>query len=180
MLEEEVRNFLKEIHDNNPYYKLGYALRNLIQHDTLPIQTYSIDTRQSLSAEDSVIHSKFHLPLSKQNLLSCGIKKAVLKSFDESIDLHEVMDGFIYSLSQIHMKNRKLTYAAISDAQRAFLLKSKYIEEQYIDSQIEIVLYENEKKLFYLDLEWFQVFDYLLQKNSVAINYQKIEHTTYS
>lgn len=179
-LELEVNNFREEIFLKSPGYSLGCALRNLTQHETLPIQTYSVGINHNRNEDNRSILAKFHLPLSKENLLNSGIKQKVLSSFSEIIDLHEVMDEYIYSLSQIHIKNRDLTKSSIENAQNEFLLKSKEIKKQHDDNPIIISVYENEVHLFYLDLGWFNVVNYLQEKHAIEVNYRKIEHSTYT
>lgn len=78
------------------------------------------------------------------------------------------------------MKNRELTKSSVESAQKFFLVKAKEIEEQHDDIQITISVYESEVRIFYLDLDWFKVFDYLHEKNAVKVNYRKIEHSTYT
>ena len=67
-LEREVNNFREEIYLKSPEYSLGCALRNLTQHDTLPIQTYSVDINHDINEDNRTILAKFQLPLSKNNL----------------------------------------------------------------------------------------------------------------
>lgn len=179
-LEFAIKTLRKEINLKSPEYNLGCALRNLTQHDTLPIQTYSVGINHDESEDNREIRAKFHLPLSKENLLSSGIKRKVLEPFSEVIDLHEVMDEYIHSLSQMHIKNRELTKSSVEIAQKIFLLKAKEIEEQHNDSQITISVYENEVRLFHLDLDWFEVVSYLQEKHAIKVNYRKIHHSTYT
>jgi hypothetical protein len=179
-LELMIGTFRTEIYSKSPEYNLGCALRNLTQHDTLPIQTYSVGINHDESEDNTAMRAKFHLPLSKENLLGSGIKRKLLEPFSEVIDLHEVMDEYIYSLSQMHMKNRELTKSSVEIAQKVFLLKAREIEEQHNDSQITISVYENEVRLFYLDLDWFEVVSYLQEKHAVEVNYRKTQHSTYT
>lgn len=178
-LELEVKNFREEIYLNNPEYSLGCALRNLTQHDILPIQTYSIGINHNEKEDNRRILATFQLPLSKSNLLSCGIKPKVLKLFSETIDLHKVMDEYIYSLSQMHIKNRQLTESSVENSQEIFLSKTKEIEAIYGKSNFGIDVYKNNERIFDLELEWYEVVNYLQQKHAVAIDYRNIEHTTY-
>lgn len=123
--------------------------------------------------------AKFQLPLSKSNLLNCDIKPKVLSLFNETIDLHKVMDEYIYSISQMHIKNRQLTEPTVENAQGLFLSKTKEIETIYGKNNYGIGVFENNQKIFYLELEWYEVVNYLQQKHAVAIDYRNIEHSTY-
>ncbi len=178
-LELVVNKFREEIYLKSPGYGLGCALRNLTQHDTLPVQTYSVGINHDGSEDNRKMLAKFQLPLSKSNLLNCDIKPKVLSLFNETIDLHKVMDEYIYSISQMHIKNRQLTEPTVENAQGLFLSKTKEIETIYGKNNYGIGVFENNQKIFYLELEWYEVVNYLQQKHAVAIDYRNIEHSTY-
>jgi hypothetical protein len=172
----ELRN---KIYDENPSYRLGCGLRNLAQHSTLPIRTYTVGTEHIQDENNKSIQAKFHLPLAKENLINSGVKKNIVTSFGEVIDLHEVMDGYIFAISQMHMQVRKVTEPTITGAVNIISSKTKETEAIYGKSNYGIAVFENNQRIFYLELEWYEVVNYLQQKHAVAIDYRNIEHTTY-
>lgn len=179
-LHKEVTTLREKLFVENSSYRLGCGLRNLTQHSTLPIQTYTVGTEHIQDSKDKSLQARFHLPLAKENLLKRGIKKSVLKPFSKIIDLHKVMDGYIYALSQMHIQNRKLTEPTITNAEKTFISQAKEIEKLYGKNDYGVGVFENDERLFYLELEWYKVVNYLQQKHAVAINYGDIKHTTYS
>jgi hypothetical protein len=178
-LHEECIVLRNKIYDENSNYRLGCGLRNLAQHSTLPIHTYSVGTEHLQEDKNKSIRAQFHLPLAKENLIKSGIKKNILTSFGEIVDLHEVMDGYIYAISQMHMQNRKLTESTITGAVNTFLSKTKEIETVYGKDNFGIGVFDNDERLFHLELEWYEVVKYLKHKHAVAVNYGNVEHTTY-
>lgn len=168
-----------KIYDENSSYRLGCGLRNLAQHSTLPIHTYTVGTEHLQDEKNKSIQAKFHLPLAKENLIKSGIKRNILTSFGEVVDLHEVMDGYIYAISQMHMQNRKLTEPTITGAVNTFLSKTEETEAIYGKSNYGIGVLDNDEIIFHLELEWYEVVKYLQHKHAVAINYGNVEHTTY-
>lgn len=180
ILESEMCEFRRDLSKNTPGYVLGCALRNVTQHNTLPIETFTIGIKDHKNETNKTILAKFHLPLSKESLSNLGIRNKILVSFDEIIDLHEIMDEFVDSVSKIHMKNRELTKSAASAAQAKFLVNLEKAKVQYGENDILIEVWENDKFSFYLDLSWYEVVNYLQSKHAVSTNYQKIIHSTYA
>lgn len=178
-LHEEHIVLRNKIYSENSSYRLGCELRNLAQHSTLPIHTYTVGTEHLQNEKNKSIKAKFHLPLAKQSLIKCGIKKNILTSFGEIVDLHEVIDGYIYAISQMHMQNRKLTEPTITGAVNTFLSKTKEIETIYGKNNYGIGVFDNDERIFHLELEWYEVVKYLQHKHAVAVNYGNVEHTTY-
>jgi len=177
-LHNEVREQRTKIYNENSDYRLGYKLRNLTQHSALLIQTYTVGKGCFHNSKSKSIQARFHLPLAKENLIESGINKNLLTYFGDNVDLHEVMDGYIYAISQMHMKNRKLTKPTIDSAENIFLSKVRKIKR--LDGENEIEVIENNEIIFYLDLEWYQVVHYLQQKHDGEINYGHIKHNTYA
>lgn len=179
-LHQEIVSLRKDIYDTNLNYRLGCELRNLTQHSSLPIRTYTVGTQRLPNTKENTIKGRFHLPIAKENLLKSGVKKSVLASFDDVIDLHSVMDGYIYAISQMHFKNRELTSKTINESKHKLSSKIKKIEELHCSENFGIEVYQDNKRLFYLEFDWFEVVEYLQRKHAIAINYNNTEHTTYS
>ncbi len=173
-----VRSMRDKLHKENPEYVLGCVLRNLTQHSTLPIDTLSISYERD-KASNRLIGARFYLTIKKEFLITKGVNKNKLKLFDSDIDIHEVLDGYIFALSQIHMSNRKLTKNAIESARQDFSSKQEYIHESYGKPIGKTEVYDNDTKLFNLEITWFELVEYLQTKHIVETNYYEIEHGSY-
>lgn len=176
---EKIEKHRSDLYGKNPDYVLGCELRNFVQHSSLPVKTFTSGVRYS-PTEDQAF-AIFHIPLDKQMLLDGGVKKTCLSEYDEKIDLHNVMDGYIQAISEMHLKSRELVEECVSQCELLIDQKRREIEAEYKNCEygIDVVDLDKEKRLFSLNLEWFSVAKYLKEKNSHTLNYGRYLHKPY-
>ncbi len=167
----------KGIQNSSNGYNLGCALRNYVQHSTLPVTNFVT----GVSFRDNP-EATFHIPLKKASLKNGGISSKVLASYDENIDLHSVMDEYIHAISTMHIKSRELTSSYIKQAYQLLEAKRKGIHSDYgkVEYGIEVVDFQKGIRLFTLHLDWFEVHDHLIGKNGMAVNFSKFTYKVHS
>ena len=178
-VENEIKINRESIYKNSDGYRLGCELRRIAQHSTLPVKNMNSGFTNNTQDKRPEINSHFNLPIQKQQLLDCGANISLLKKFNESIDLHEVMDEYIFRISEMHELNRKLTKETVEDAKSVFNKLYKDTELKYGKVEFGIDVYHNEERLFSLELDWFNVADYLQGKHAYPINHRITHHNTY-
>jgi len=176
---EKVMKLRERIDSENFAYKLCCKLRNYVQHNMLPINMIEKGFNRLEGTNSRTILAHFVLPLKKDEIKSKDIRSNLLDHFEEKIDLHLVMDEYIYAISQIHIQAREFINPTMNNALSTFKKRKTSIEAQYGKSLTDINLYESNIRLLSLDVEWFNVVPYIQEKYSVALNYRNIEHSTY-
>lgn len=176
---EEVASHRQKISLENSDYVLGCELRNYVQHASLPVKSFTSGFRSK--PENNQSFAVFHIPLDKKALISGGVKKRKLSKYGDKIDLHEIMDGYIQAISEMHLKGRELTRDHVEESVEIIKKKIRQIELESPDPHfgIEVVDTEKGEVLFSLDLDWFEVFEYLQKKNSRRLNFKRFKHDPY-
>ena len=178
-VQNEIKHHRETIYKSSDNYRLGCELRRIAQHSTLPVKSMSSGFTNSNKNKRTEINSHFNLPIQKQELLDCGANKTLLSNYSENIDLHEVIDEYIFKISQMHEMNRKLTKSVIEYSKKIFNDLYKDTELNYGKSKFGIEVHNNDEKLFNLELDWYEVVDYLQSKHAFPINHRIIHHNTY-
>ncbi|ELB2814548.1 hypothetical protein QNE27_001372 [Vibrio alginolyticus] len=167
----------KEIQDTSSGYNLGCSLRNYVQHSALPVTNFVTGVSWRDTPE-----ATFHIPLSKEMLKQGRVSSKDLASYGDSIDLHSVMDEYIYAISNMHMKSRELTSAHIEEAYKLLEDRRKGVHKEYgkVEYGINVIDLKSEKPLFSLHLDWFKVHDHLREKNSAPVNFSRYTYRVHS
>ncbi|MFH0267192.1 hypothetical protein [Vibrio rumoiensis] len=160
-------------------YELGCQLRNYVQHDSLPVDSYTTGVRHDLESE--VSFSVFHIPLNMKKLRkSSTIKNRLLGEFSESIDFHEVMDGYILALSKMHYYNRELLNETEKKAIQIINQNlSAFNEKLGVGSGHQIIDKKTREIEFSIGIEWFDVVNHLKSKNRRPIDFKRFTHSPY-
>lgn len=178
---EEIKAHRDKMFNENSAYVVGCQLRNYVQHASLPVKTFTSGFRNR--AEDNQALAMFHIPLDKQALISGGVKKSKLSNYGDKIDLHEIMDGYIYAISEMHLKSRSLVKNRMDESIDVINAKRRQVELEYdcLLDDIDIVdtAVEKGSRLFSLHLEWFSVVKHLQSKNSHLLNFKRFTHLPY-
>ncbi|WP_154181076.1 hypothetical protein [Vibrio furnissii] len=179
-LHEAVRQHRQSIWNDNPSYVLGCCLRNYVQHSSLPVKAMTTGFRAKEQA--SKASAVFHIHLNRQALIDSDISPSKLSTFGDKIDLHEVMDGYVLAISEMHMKSRQLTKDSVEKSIGVLTTKLQQIELEYRDRGLQfginVVDTANEER-FPLNLDWFDIVKHLQDKNSRAVNFQRYTHAPY-
>lgn len=178
-LHSEVVVHRQAIYDANPDYRLGCALRNYVQHNTLPVETYTAGFKRH--PDNQLQSSVFHIPLDKEKLAK-RINKTLLSEYGKTIDLHSVVDGYVKAISEMHMLNRKLTEAASFESKCVIDGKVKEIIDEYAASVLGIEVIRkigNSQSGFDLTTSWFDVVEHLQQKNRKTLDFRRFSHHPY-
>lgn len=176
---EEIKSHRDKIYHENSEYVVGCELRNYVQHASLPVRTFTSGFRTR--PEDNQNFAVFHVPLDKQALIDGGVKKNKLSNYGDKIDLHEIMDGYIYAISEMHLKSRSLVKNKMDESIEVINAKRRQVELEYdcLLNDIDVVDTEKEERLFSLNLEWFSVVKHLQSKNSHLLNFKRFTHRPY-
>ncbi|EGR4442457.1 TPA: hypothetical protein PX743_002032 [Vibrio cholerae] len=176
---DEIKCHRQRIANENTDYVLGCELRNYIQHASLPIKSITHGFRTSNS--NNKTFAVFHIPLDRNILIEGGIKKKYLSKYSDKIDLHEIMDNYIYAISEMHLKSRELTSDYAKNSMDIITKKRQEIESKYncVQYGIKVVDIDIEETLFYLHLEWFDLVKYLQEENSYLLNFKLFSHSPY-
>lgn len=171
-LHQKVSDLRAKIYEESSNYKLGCELRNFVQHSTIPVGTFSY----SINSKNTPPKIGFHLPLVKMELKERGASNKLLNLIEENDDIHKIMDGYINAISLMHMQNRELTSQKIELSLKIFQQQVEKTEQEFGKNHQGISVVKNDKSLFTLDLEWFELVPYLQQKHACTINYRKFEY----
>ncbi|EHH0804945.1 hypothetical protein J7I06_004405 [Vibrio vulnificus] len=161
----------KEIYESNLAYVVGCKLRSHNQHSALPVRSFTKGIRYDSETSTRTVH--FSIFYDYGDLIEMGVPKAKL-NIDTKLDLTEIVDGYVYAISQKHMLNRTLTDSLINEYKEKFLgmWQQKIKQSGYERYWCELALCNGSH--IQLSLEWFQVYDYLKKKHRNAINYSQL------
>lgn len=168
---QQVIDHRSEIYDTNLNYVVGCKLRGQSQHSALPVRTFTTGVRYDHDTSNRTAH--FNIYYYYEDLAKAGVPKEML-SKDIKLDLTDIIDGFVYAISQKHMLNRRLTEVVVGKARASLksMWKNYAIEAGFENYRCEVHTQKN--KRVGSSLEWFDVFDYLKEKHRNSINYSNI------
>ncbi|WP_045592997.1 hypothetical protein [Vibrio vulnificus] len=179
----EVLDLYLSTYENNKEYALGCGLRNVAQHQSLPIDTFNVGL--SASSNNALAISRFTVPLKKEMLTaSACISKKLLSKFEHDPDLHVVLDRYIYAIGTFHCKNRELAKNSISDSYKLIEKNAQATNDLFglNNNLVELVdgsSPSEEETVFTLDLRWYEVVNYLIKKNNISIDCTQFQFDGY-
>ncbi|MDP2573241.1 hypothetical protein Q8W40_13700 [Vibrio penaeicida] len=176
--DESMHKAVLELRDafyyEDKYYRFGCDLRNHSQHKALPINNLSL----RLSNSDTPT-AAFNITLPRDSLKKLKFCKENLNRFEDKIDLHKVLDGYISAISQMHFKSRALCSDTIREAEQTINNQLLYLKEKYNEQSLHSDLFCNDQLKQTLALDWFVVHEELCQKNSSPLGSGKVQHIPY-
>ena len=93
------------------------TLRNYSQHNGLPVQLVTINSKNTNDKQINLLEYSIDISSIKQKLLTDGkIKKSVIKEFEEKIDLKTAIRNYIQCLSQVHCEIRELISRSVDES----------------------------------------------------------------
>lgn len=161
----------EKIYESNIEYAVCCELRNKAQHKILPVNTFTKEIRNDMSEKRRWV--TFKIIYSYKELLNLGISQKLL-SHDMQLDLTQIMNGYIYAISEMHFKNRELTEESVCNARKKIknLIEAKANSTGYEKHISEFELDNGD--ILYAGLEWFEVVEHLKTKHPFPIDYSRI------
>ncbi|WP_299128893.1 hypothetical protein [uncultured Vibrio sp.] len=161
----------QDIYDSNIHYVVGCDLRGHSQHSALPVRTFTTGVRYDHETSSRTAH--FSIFYDYDDLVKAGVPKKKL-SHDIKLELSEIIDGFVYAISQKHMLNRELSDSIVRDGRERYLTKWQSLvnDTNFERYRCELHLESGEKHV--LSLEWFEVYGHLQLKHRRSIDYSAI------
>ncbi|ALQ55597.1 hypothetical protein PI2015_2320 [Pseudoalteromonas issachenkonii] len=169
-IKQQVLEHRSEIYNANLNYVVGCKLRGHSQHSSLPVRCFTTSVRYAPDTLNQTAH--FGIFYNYKDLEEAGVPEKMLHK-DIKLDLTDIIDGFVYAISKMHMLNRKLTKIAVSEAQTSLRTMCKnYATKAGFKNYICKV--EHQHKSIDLSLNWFEVYEHLKEKHRDSINYSDI------
>lgn len=170
-VKDKVISQREDIFDTNLNYVIACNLRGHSQHSTLPVKSFTSGIRYDQKTSNRIAH--FNIYYCYDDLLTIGAPAKRL-STDMRVDLTDIIDGFMYAISQKHMLNREVTSQVVSESRNIFMNMWKgYIDKAgFKNYSCDVIV--NDSDRVWLSLDWFGVYDYLNQKHGSAIDYSQI------
>lgn len=103
---EKVRNKRENIYRENLRYVVGCKLRNRTQHGHLPVSQFSSGFK--LRKADSQEFIVFNITYNYQELKRLDVPESRIQP-EIKLDLTEILDGYVHSVSEMQIHNRTLT-----------------------------------------------------------------------
>ncbi len=172
---KKVREQRESIFDNNNLYRIACKLRGYSQHSALPINKFRTNNINNTAG----FFICFEIFYEYDELIKIGVPKEILNEF-KTIDLKEIIDGYVYAIGQKHTLNREL----ISDAVELAKNNINELTNNYFNSSgfnkcygriITMGLVKHN-----VNTEWFDVVNYLQNKNCFNINHSSVSFDSFS
>jgi len=170
-VEQAIISQRNDIFDSNLKYVIGCNLRGYSQHSTLPVRSFTKGVSYDHETSNSTAH--FRIFYDYEELVKIGVSKKRM-STDTKLDLSDIIDGYVYAISQKHMLNRELTESTVSQCRTNYIGMWQELIEQTSFKKHICQLRSSTEARMNLSLEWFEVYDYLKKKHSRSIDYSGI------
>ncbi|MGF1713346.1 hypothetical protein L4D08_00355 [Photobacterium chitinilyticum] len=170
-VEQAIISQRREIFDSNLNYAVGCNLRSHSQHSALPVRTFTTGVRYDHETYNRTAH--FSIFYGYEELANMGVPKKRI-SKDIQLDLTDIIDGYVYAISQKHMLNRELTDLTVSQSRTAYVGMWQELIDQTGFKTFSSELHTNTEGPIGFSLEWFEVYDYLKSKHRSSIDYSGI------
>lgn len=170
-VKQEIISQRNHIYESNLNYVIGCHLRGHSQHSTLPVRTFTTDITYNQGTQNRT--ANFSIFYGYEELCKIGISKDKI-SKNIKLDLTDIIDGYVYAVSQKHMLNRKLTESIVKEDRLKYLGMWQSLIDQVDYSNFLCELHTSDKGLINISLAWFDVYDYLKSKHRFPINYSAI------
>jgi len=160
----------QKIYNDNIRYLIGCKLRNRSQHGQLPISQFSSGFKVRKSDNKEFI--TFSVKLNSIELNKLGVPKTRIDD-GAQFELTEILDGYVYAVSEMHFHNRSLIESTITSARNELQeLINKAIaatnsEDCIIDFQFAELAPE------YIGLSRYDLSNHLRKKHPYAIDYSR-------
>ena len=167
---EQVNEHRKKIYDENIRYVIGCKLRNKSQHGELPVSNFSsgFKTRKT----DEKIFITFKMTLGYDDLMKLNVPKNRIDT-NSKFDLTDVLDGYIYAVSTMHICNRSLTDEVVTQSKETL---KEFIDRAAQNNELQSCIIDlNCPNLppEYIGLDRFDIACHLRDKHPREIDYSR-------
>lgn len=165
---QKIKEQRDDIFRSDYFYRIGYKLRNWVQHNSLPVSNFTAGIKNDPASKKRLID--FKINYSVKDMLDMGVSKEIIGT-NELFDLTEIINGYVFSISKMHFLNRDLIEESVSKAKQSIIdfTSSKASTTGY---EIYVCEFEPESEdTIYAGLEWFDVVHHLRRKHSHLVNY---------
>lgn len=168
-------SWLKQAYDSAFEYRFMEALRNHVQHNGVPLHSWSVGTEK---VDEGLIESSVSLFAEKKYLAEDKkFKPTVLAECDEKVDLLIAARVYMQSLSEVHSKARDaisksvaVARQAIHEEQARYQSSSSNPEDSLIALEAQAIENERIIERIPLLLHWDDVRKKLQMRNSLLRN----------
>ncbi len=169
-IEQSIIDKREELYNNNLGYVIACKIRNNSQHRNLPISTFT--TSISNNQQDNKTLVGFNIFINYEELIKFKVPKEKLSN-GMKFEFTEAIEGFAHAISEMHMQNRTLVESSVKFAKSEIekFISSKASETNFEHYMTELELISGQK--VGVDLEWFEVAEYLKRKHPFAIDYSR-------
>ena len=136
----------------------------------MPVNTISYDTRYDPKSKATSVGLGIYY--SRQELLEKGVPLEKVEGIDE-IDLTDILDGYVFALSKMQKLNRNLTKDLIDETREKLITEYEEIKQK-VDDGYECHIRFSEHECLPVNLDWFEVHDYLIQKHNIPVKHSRI------
>lgn len=173
---ESVKAFRSAEYESLREYRFVEALRNSVQHHSLPVHGMSFGSKWDGEKTENQYSSAYYankVELAK----NAGFKRSVLNETPERVDLLSEVRVYIAALSHVHIQVRGLIDHAVSNARQ--LIETHIKQYEGFDSGgslgLVAVSYENDEKYEAVPilLDWDDVRLSLVSKNRALTNLER-------
>jgi hypothetical protein len=159
-----------DIYKENLRYFVGCKLRNKAQHGHLPVSQFSSGFK--LRKADGQKFIVFNITFNYQELKELGVSESRLLP-EIKLDLTEILDGYVYAVSEMHLHNRALTEGVRLQSYEHLkeTLSSALASEESDSCFVDLQPSESESE--YIGLDRFELAERLRKKHPYSIDYSK-------
>lgn len=167
---EKVKVKRESIHEQNLRYVVGCKLRNRAQHGHLPVSRFSSGFKSRKTDKQEFI--VFNITFNYQELKELGVSESRLRPEIE-LDLTQILDGYVYAVSEMHLHNRALTEVIQSRSYEHLreTLSSALAPENGDSCFVDLQSSDSESE--YIGLDCFKLAENLRTKHPYAIDYSR-------
>ncbi|MCE9677652.1 hypothetical protein LZP69_00405 [Shewanella sp. AS1] len=175
-----VKLIRERLFNESDAYAIGESLRNYAQHHSLLIDSFTFGFHEKTllfySCLDKNKFTTFIRARGQSKATLDRLLNAVEKNCyqEKGVDLHKVIDEFVYSIGKIHEHNREEYRGIIADSySKLDQLVNVFPESKYYE------LKEGETRIIMNFKRIKRTIDYICQKQAFTIPFHLFETTTY-
>ena len=174
---EVTKSFFSAEYDKNSDYRFMEALRNHMQHSSMPVHRISTGSKWT-ELENGLLEYSIYFATQKRYLVEDGgFKKKVLDEMPDEVNLRAASRSYVESISLIHEQARSLIRESVTNARTIIESAIDEYKEVYKESFVGLHAYafdgKSKKEETPLFLNWDDIRIRLEKRNRKLINLRK-------